>query len=123
MRKFRILVLTVLALIFVGCGGGGDEALTADAGEDFSTQVGASPTFDGCASTGTIENYKWTIVEAPQAMADDSGKIIREIDANCSFALEAAMGLKEMGTWIIELEVSDSEGQISTDRVTVTVNE
>jgi hypothetical protein len=125
MNRVQILVLNVLALVVVGCGGEGnqDGSLTADAGDDFEIQVGESPTFDGCTSSGAIENYKWTIVEAPPAMAEDSGKVIREVDDNCSFTLEAAMGLKEMGAWIIELEVSGADGRTATDQVIVTVNE
>jgi hypothetical protein len=123
MRRVFVFVSLLITLGLVGCGGGGDEALTADAGDDFEIQVGESPTFDGCGSTGAIDNYKWTIIEAPPAMAEDTGKIIREIDANCSFTLDSAMGLKEMGAWIIELEVNDSGGHTATDRVTVTVNE
>lgn len=123
MRRVFVFVSLLITLGLVGCGGGGDKALTADAGDDFEIHVGESPTFDGCGSTGAIDNYKWTIVEAPPAMAEDNGKIIREFDANCSFTLDATMGLKEMGAWVIELEVSDSGGQTATDRVTVTVNE
>lgn len=122
MKRLWLLISIGLVIILVGCGGG-DEPLAVDAGDDFEIQVGESPTFDGCASTGAIDNYKWTIIEAPPAMAEDSGKIIREVDANCSFTLDAAMGLKEMGAWIIELEVSNSAGETATDRVTVTVNE
>ena len=122
MKWVLVLVSLLIALGLVGCGGG-DDSLTADAGDDFEIQVGESPTFDGCSSAGEIDNYKWTIIEAPPAMVEDSGKIIREVDPNCSFTLEAEMGLKEMGAWIIELEVSDSVGEKATDRVTVTVNE
>lgn len=121
MKRFWIIISMLIVLVLVGCGGG--DTLTADAGDDFSIQVGDSPTFDGCDSTGDIGNYRWTIIEAPPEMAEDSGKVIRDVDANCSFTLDAAMGLKEVGDWIIELEVSDSAGQTATDRVTVTVNE
>lgn len=122
MRRVFVFVSLLIALGLVACGGE-EESLTANAGEDFEIQVGDSPTFDGCASTGEIDNYKWTILEAPPAMAEDSGKVIREVDANCSFKLDAAMGLKEMGAWVIQLEVSGYEGQTATDQVTVTVNE
>ncbi len=93
----------------------------ANAGEDFTVQVGASPTFDGCASVGEIVNYKWTIIKAPDGMADYDGKIIREIDANCSFILEASMLADEAGEWAIELEVSTASRNRSTDMVMVTV--
>lgn len=122
MKRVWILFSILIAfLLLTGCGG--DGSLSADAGDDFAIQVGESPTFDGCESTGDIENYQWTIVEAPTSMAEDSGKVIRELDTNCSFTLDAAMGVDEVGNWMIELEVRDAAGQTATDRVTVTVNE
>jgi predicted short-subunit dehydrogenase-like oxidoreductase (DUF2520 family) len=122
-RKLWFIVLVIPALLLIGCGGESGSELTADAGDDFSIPVGQAPAFDGCGSAGDIENYQWTIVEAPDKMAADSGKIIREIDANCSFTLDASMGVDEVGDWIIELEVRDSAGQSATDQVKVTVNE
>ena len=54
-------------------------------------------------------------------MPEDAGKIIRENDANCSYTLEAAMGLGEVGEWLIELEVRDADGNVQTDTVAVEV--
>ena len=109
-----IAILATLA----GCGGG----LKADAGADFSVAVGEAPKFDGCASADRIVNYKWTIVTAPSGMAKDAGKVLREVDANCSFTLESEMGLQEVGEWLIQLEVRDASGNTATDTVSVTVN-
>lgn len=100
-----------------------DTAATADAGSDFNVAVGSSPTFDGCGSTGDITNYRWTIVEAPEKMALDVGKVIRNIEPSCSFTLEAAMLAQEVGTWVIELTVSDDAGDTDTDTVTVRIVE
>lgn len=121
MKQFGFILIVVLGLLLIGCGE--DNPLKANAGEDFAIKVGESPTFDGCGSSGNIDNYRWTIIEAPPAMAEDNGKIIRDVDANCSFTLESAMGLKEVGEWVIELEVSNSVGRRDTNRVVVTVNE
>ena len=121
MKRFGFFLIVVLGLLLIGCGE--NNPLAANAGEDFAIQVGEAPTFDGCASTGNIGNYRWTIIEAPPEMAEDNGKIIRDVDTNCSFSLDAAMGLKEVGNWVIELEVSNSVGRRDTDRVIVTVNE
>ncbi|MFZ0548424.1 MAG: hypothetical protein WAM60_23450 [Candidatus Promineifilaceae bacterium] len=120
MKRVWILLTIILGLLLIGCS---NSPLTANAGEDFEISVGDTPTFDGCASTGNIDNYRWTIVEAPEAMAGDVGKIIREVDVNCSFTLDASMGLDEVGEWGIQLEVSNSAGERDTDQVTVTVNE
>ena len=83
--------------------------------------VGESPTFDGCRSNGDIVNYQWMIAEAPGAMEGDAGKLIREFDSDCSFTLEAAMIAQETGSWVIELTVSDSDGNTSDDTVAIDV--
>ena len=115
--KALLIGIAILATL-AGCGGG----LKADAGADFSVAVGESPKFDGCASAGSIVNYKWTIVTAPSAMAKDAGKVLREVDPNCSFVLESQMTLQEAGEWVIQLEVRDANGNTATDTVTVTIN-
>jgi hypothetical protein len=99
----------------------GSTPLQANTGEDFTVKVGEPPTFDGCASTGEIVNYQWTIISAPEKMAGDASKVIREIDRNCSFTLEAEMGVDEVGQWVIELEVRDGSGNTNTDTVQVEV--
>jgi hypothetical protein len=101
----------------------GEASLNANAGEDFSVRVGESPAFDGCASMGDIVNYRWKILEAPDNMPEDVGKIIREVDNNCSFTLTNAMVVDEIGLWKVELEVSDDAGNTSTDTVLVEVME
>lgn len=111
------MVIALLAI--VACSG--DAALQADAGPDLSISVGDSPTFDGCASDGDIENYRWVILEAPSLMADDSGKVIRDTDPGCSFTLEAAMVAQEVGDWRVEMTVTGSGGESSSDELIVEV--
>ena len=108
-----------LAVLAVGaCGSGG---LKADAGPDISVGVGGSPTFDGCASEGEPTLYNWTIVEAPDEMAGDAGKVIQWNDPGCSFTLEASMLAQEVGTWVIDLTVIDEEGDSSSDTFAIEV--
>lgn len=95
--------------------------IKADAGEDFSVQVGESPIFDGCNSVGDITNYSWAITKAPESMAEYDGKVIREIDHNCSFTLTASMLADEVGMWEVELTVSDASNRMSRDTVSVDV--
>lgn len=114
----------ILVLGLAACGGEDEEnetALKANAGADFVLRVGESPTFDGCASTGSIQNYKWIILEAPEAKAADTGKVIREVESNCKFNLEDAMVIEELGEWVIQLEIRDEGGNTSEDTVTITV--
>lgn len=114
-----VYALLIAGLLLAGCGGGAP--LKADAGPDFSVKMGGSPTFDGCKSTGDIVNYKWTIITPPPTLAADAGKVIREVDAHCSFILDAHMGVDELGEWVVQLEVRDSKDNTATDAVTVTV--
>ncbi len=120
LKFFVTIGLTLLTLgMLAACQS--SPPLQANAGADFSVKVGESPTFDGCASTGEIVNHKWTIIDAPDKMSSDAGKVIRENDPNCSFTLGAEMGVDEVGEWIIELEVRDAEGNTNTDTVRVEV--
>jgi hypothetical protein len=68
-------------------------------------------------------NQKWTIISAPLGLSEDESKVIREVDMNCSFTLDAEMGVDEVGLWEIELEIRDKAGNTSTDQVTVEVTE
>lgn len=117
-----VVILMVTAVFLVACSGDADP-LTANAGDDFSVKMGEQPRFDGCASTGNIVNYKWTIVSAPDEMSEDAGKEIREIEPNCAFTLDAQMGVDEVGTWEIQLEIEDEAGNTAVDTVNVTVTE
>jgi hypothetical protein len=120
----RIRTLLVGVAVVVGLGScGGDDGLSADAGDDVEVQVGESPVFDACGSSGDIANYSWRIVEAPASMADDVGKVIAATQPECSFTLEASMLVEEMGDWVIEVSVTDADGATSTDSVAFTVTE
>lgn len=131
MSRFLLLLLMVLSLALVACGDDEDEGaddnddaapLTADAGDDFAVIVGEAPTFDACRSTGDIENYAWTVLTPPEAVADDAGKPIREMGSDCRFTLDDAMAIEEVGAWVIQLEVRSGD-ETQTDTVTVTVME
>ncbi len=115
----RAVLLAGGLVLAAACGG--DDDLAADAGDDFAVVVGESPTFDGCGSSGDIVNYQWVIRGTPSDMSDDVDKPLREIDDQCSFTLDAAMLIDEVGVWTIELTVSDAEGNTSSDTVTVEV--
>ena len=123
MSRHELTAGTVALAIFglVACGD--DDGLKADAGGDFSVVVGESPEFDGCSSSGNIVNYEWVIIEAPGTMADDVGKPLPETLNECAFTLETAMIVDEIGMWVIELTVTDTDGATSTDSVSVDITD
>ncbi len=121
MRSLALL-LVITAILATACAGSG-ESLKADAGEDFSVQIGEHPRFDGCDSTGEIVNYKWTILSAPDKMQEDAGKVIREIDSECTFTLDAEMVVDEVGEWEVQLEIAGADGKKDSDTLLVTVVE
>ena len=122
MRRMFVIGL-VIALFAVACSSGDStSALEADAGADFEVEVGIAPVFDGCDTTGDATNFAWTIIEAPDSVGDDSGKVLREVESDCSFQLESAMVIDDVGAWTIELTASGEDGE-SSDQVVVTVVE
>lgn len=112
-----------VAFLVVACSDDDRGLPVAVAPDDFSVAVGEAPTFDACESTGEIVNYAWTIRETPSNMDDDVNKALREQEESCEFMLESNMIVDEIGTWVIELEVSDADGTSSTDTVRVEVTE
>jgi hypothetical protein len=117
--RFSFAICLILGLL-VACQGS-SPAPQANAGQDFSVMVGTPPTFDGCASSGDIVNYRWTIVDAPDQKAEDIDKVIRDESVECLFSLETLMEIEEVGDWEVELEVRDSGGRTDTDTVIVSI--
>jgi len=121
-RSRAFTVLVTIVIIAAGCSNGSStDSVRADAGNDFNVAVGQSPQFDGCGSDGDIENYQWTIRDTPTDMADDIDKVLRQTGSECTFDLETAMIVDEVGEWTIELEVRDPDGNSSRDTVIITV--
>jgi len=118
MRRFAIL-FAAIGLLASACTAD-SSSLSSDAGDDFSVAVGEAPEFDGCGSSGEIENYEWVIVDGPNP--DDAGKPLRTELVDCSFTLENTMVIEDVGEWTIELTISNSDIEAS-DRVTVQVTE
>lgn len=110
-------------LALAACGGeSAGDSLVVDAGDDFTVEVGDAPVFDGCASEGEFANYEWTIISAPEGASDDDGKVLRTVMADCSFELENAMDIADVGDWTIELVATDGDSE-GSDQVVVTVTE
>ena len=116
----RTLGLALSAGLFLAACSGGT-GLSADAGEDFAVTVGEAPEFIACDSAGDITNYEWTISGAPESRPESVGQELRAVMAECSFVLESAMVLDDVGEWTIDLTITDGD-ETATDQVVVTVN-
>jgi hypothetical protein len=109
------LVLLV-ASVAASCGG---DSLRADAGDDFAVAVGESPEFDGCDSVGDIKQYEWIIRQAPASGGDVSDMTL-SATGGCSHVVDP-MTIDDIGSWTIELIVTDDQGNTSSDEVVVSV--
>ena len=117
-NRIYLATLMIVGLALGACGGG---SLNADAGSDMRVSVGEQIRFDASRSTGDIVNCKWTVLEPPEEMAQDVGKIIRDSAFDCAFTLDEEMARQYIGEWLIELEVTDGAGNTETDTMTVEV--
>jgi hypothetical protein len=117
-NKTYLALLVIVGLALGACGGG---SLNADAGSDVRVSVGGQIRFDGSGSTGDIVNCRWTILDPPEEMAEDAGKIIRDSASDCAFTLDEEMTRQYIGEWLVELEVTDSAGNADTDTMAIEV--
>lgn len=116
--KTYLVMLVIVGLALGACDGG---SLNADAGPDVRVSVGEQVQFDGSGSTGDIVNCRWTVLEPPDKMAQDVGKVIRDSAFDCAFTLDEEMARQYIGKWLVELEVMDSAGNTDTDTMTIEV--
>jgi len=68
----------------------------------------SKPTVSRCCSTSS-------------SLCEHEGKVLRQVDSDCSFALENDTQVDEVGDWVVELTVSDQDGNTDTDTVAITV--
>ena len=122
MRRITAIALAAALGLSACASDGASSTIEANAGVDFEVEVGVAPVFDGCDMTRDVTNFAWTIVDAPETQADSDGKVLREVQSDCTFQLESAMVIGDVGEWTIELLATGSEGE-STDQVVVTVTE
>ncbi len=125
MRKPILPLLTVLALLVTGCGLITKAPPVANAGPDITIRVGEMVSFDASSSVdldgGSVVYYKWYIMGAPEGREDQIGVVLREGEDAATWTTPAPVGEKDLGQWVIELRVTDEEGQSATDDLSLTV--
>jgi hypothetical protein len=125
MRSRILPLLILLALALTGCALVTKAPPLAYAGPDMTVRVGENVTYDGSQSVdldgGRIVYYKWYIMGAPEGREDQIGVVIREGEDAAMWTSTTPMGEEDLGEWVIELRVTDDEGQSATDDLLLAV--
>ena len=125
MQARILLPLLALALVLTGCALATKAPPVANAGPDVTVSLGERASYDGSGSVdldgGHIVYYHWRIAVAPEGREDEIGKVLREGATAAIWTSDTAATQEDLGEWVIELKVTDDEGQSATDDMTVTV--
>ncbi|NIN94780.1 MAG: hypothetical protein GTO49_07335, partial [Anaerolineae bacterium] len=118
-------VLPIVVLLLTGCALATKAPPVANAGPDVTVRVGETVTFDGSQSVdldgGQVVYYRWYIMGAPEGREDEVGRVLREGEDAALWTSDEPMTEEDLGQWIIELKVTDDEGQSATDDMMFTV--
>ncbi len=123
----RILpsVTITLALALTGCALVTKAPPVANAGPDMTVRTGDRVTYDGSQSVdldgGQILYYRWYITAAPEGREGEVGTVIKEGDEAATWTTSSPVADEDLGEWVIELKVTDDEGQSATDDLVLRV--
>lgn len=119
-------VMLILALVLTGCALATKAPPVANAGPDVAVRVGERVAFDGSESVdldgGTIVYYRWYVMGTPEGREDEVGCVLREGEHAAIWTSDQPMTEENVGRWVIELKVTDDEGQSATDDLMVIVS-
>jgi hypothetical protein len=120
-----VCVVAILVVAPTGCALATKAPPRADAGPDIFASVGETVSFDGSQSAdldgGEIVFYQWTVTAAPEGQEAEVGRVLREGPDASVWTMESPLTNDDVGEWIIELLVTDDEGQSATDDLIMTV--
>jgi hypothetical protein len=115
----------LLAAILTGCALITKAPPIANAGPDVTVRIGERVSHDGSGSVdldgGRIVYYKWYVTVAPEGREDQVGQVLREGPNAATWTSDSPVGEQDLGEWVIELWVTDDEGQSATDDMTLKV--
>ncbi len=118
-------LLMVLAAILTGCALITKAPPVANAGPDVTVRIGERVPYDGSESVdldgGKIVYYKWYVTAAPEGREDQVGQVLRQGPDAATWTSDRPVAEEDLGEWLIELWVTDDEGQSATDDVTLKV--
>ena len=120
-----LALLISLGVALTGCALATKAPPLANAGPDILVHVGETVSCDGSSSVdldgGNIVFFRWTVAAAPERREDEVGTILANGADAMICTLDLPLGEENVGEWIIELEVTDDEGQSSTDDLALSV--
>jgi hypothetical protein len=121
-----ILTFTfILAVAVTGCALATKAPPRANAGPDVTVRVGETVSYDGSLSVdldgGKIVYYQWRVSSAPEGREEAIGRVLREGEDAAAWSSDTALAEQDVGEWVVELQVTDDEGQSATDDLTLTV--
>jgi hypothetical protein len=115
----------VLGAMLTGCALATKAPPVANAGPDITAHVGETVSYDGSSSVdldgGEIAYYQWKVTAAPEGREEEIGRVLREGEDAAAWTTESALANEDVGEWVIELKVTDDEGQSATDEMMLTV--
>ena len=125
MVRRSLPLLMILAAILTGCALITKAPPVANAGPDVTVRIGERVSYDASGSVdldgGRIVYYKWYITAAPEGREDQVGQVLREGEDAATWTSDSPVGEEDLGEWVIELWVTDDEGQSATDDMTLKV--
>ena len=125
MVRRTLHLLMVLATTLAGCALATKAPPVANAGPDIIAHVGETVSYDGSLSVdldgGEIVYYQWKVTAAPEGREEEIGRVLREGEDAAVWTTESALTDEDIGEWVIELKVTDDEGQSATDDLVMTV--
>jgi len=117
--------MATVVLTLTGCALATKAPPRAYAGPDVSARVGQTVPFDGSLSVdldgGEIVYYQWKVTAAPEGREEEIGRVLREGEDAAVWTTESPLANEDVGEWVIELKVTDDEGQSATDEMVLTV--
>jgi hypothetical protein len=121
-------IAAVICLALAACGGGGggggsgngggttapNQSPVVDAGMDQTVYEGTTVQLAGTASDpdGTVVTISWRQIAGPTISLDDSTSLTAQFEAP-SVSSDASV--------VLEVSVTDNDGAVSTDEVTITI--
>jgi len=127
LRNFAsITTFTILVgVALTGCALATKAPPRADAGPDVTVHIGETVSYDGSSSVdldgGKIVYYRWIVASAPEGREEKIGRLLHEAEDAAVWSSDIPLAEQDVGEWVIELKVTDDEGQSATDDLTLTV--